>query len=195
MIARCAGRRAQLFGGCSPHLRRRPAWPCTGRPVARDSASRTAGSEVDTSCAPCACGPVGKKSWQSQPYLPPGSSLPGTMCSYDALGRTIAVLLADGASHTTYVYQGNFTTVTDPAGNWKQYATDALGNPVMVLEPDPTQNPVVGPPTPAHVSSYQRAQRHSAHHLHLRSVQPFDAGEHAAQHGQRHENADADLYL
>jgi len=34
----------------------------------------------------------------------------------------------------------------DPAGNWKQYATDALGNLVMVLEPDPTQNPVVGPP-------------------------------------------------
>jgi hypothetical protein len=47
------------------------------------------------------------------------------------------VLLADGASHTSYVYQGNFTTITDPAGNWKQYASDALGNLVTVLEPDP----------------------------------------------------------
>ena len=38
---------------------------------------------------------------------------------------------------------------THPAGNWKQYASDALGNLVMVLEPDPTANPVPGPPTPS----------------------------------------------
>ena len=34
-------------------------------------------------------------------------------------------------------------------GNWKQYATDAFGNLVMVMEPDPTQHPVVGPPAPS----------------------------------------------
>jgi YD repeat-containing protein len=53
---------------------------------------------------------------------------------------------ADGASYTTYTYQGNFTTVVDPAGKWKQYASDAFGNLVTVLEPDPTANPVPGPP-------------------------------------------------
>jgi len=80
---------------------------------------------------------------------PANSAPPATTYTYDALGLTINVLLADGASHTTYTYQGNFTTVTDPAGNWKQYASDAFGNLVMVLEPDPTANPVPGPPTPS----------------------------------------------
>ena len=100
-------------------------------------------SEVDTTYAPCACSPVGKMYQQSQPYAPPNSSPPGTTYTYDALGRTTKVLLADGASHTTYTYQGNFTTVVDPAGKWKQYANDALGNLVTVLEPDPTANPRV----------------------------------------------------
>ena len=106
-------------------------------------------SEVDTLYAPCACSPLGKMYQQTQPYAPPNSSPPATTYTYDALGRTVSVLLPDGASQTTYAYQGNFTTVTDPAGNWKQYATDALGNLVMVLEPDPTHSPVVGPPTPS----------------------------------------------
>jgi hypothetical protein len=35
-------------------------------------------SEVDTTYAPCACGPIGKMSWQSQPYSPPNASPPGT---------------------------------------------------------------------------------------------------------------------
>jgi YD repeat-containing protein len=86
---------------------------------------------------------------QSQPYLPPNSAPPATTYTYDPLGRTVNVLLADGASHTTYVYQGNFTTIADPAGNWKQYASDAFGNLVMVLEPDPTVSPLAGPPTPS----------------------------------------------
>ena len=94
-------------------------------------------SEVDTFYQPCACSPVGKMYQQSQPYLPPNSAPPATTYTYDPLGRTVNVLLADGASHTTYVYQGNFTTITDPAGNWKQYASGAFGNLVMVLEPDP----------------------------------------------------------
>jgi hypothetical protein len=77
-------------------------------------------SEVDTHYQPCACSPVGKMYQQSQPYLPPNSAPPATTYTYDPLGRTVNVLLADGASHTTYVYQGNFTTIADPAGNWKQ---------------------------------------------------------------------------
>src|ERR1017187_2230483 len=56
------------------------------------------------------------------------------------------VPLAEDTSQTTYTYQGNSSTVTDPAGKWKQYANDALGNLATVLEPDPTANPVPGPP-------------------------------------------------
>ena len=62
------------------------------------------------------------------------------------------MLLADGASYTQYVYQGNFTTVIDPASKSKQYASDALGNLVTVLEPDPMANPVPGrPPHRRHI--------------------------------------------
>jgi RHS repeat-associated protein len=115
--------------------------------------SSTMLSEVDTSYAPCACSPLGKMSQQSQPYLPPNSAPPGTTYSYDALGRTVKVLLADGASYTTYTYQGNFTTITDPAGNWKQYANDTFGNLVTVLEPDPLANPLLTTP-PANPPAY-----------------------------------------
>ena len=108
----------------------------------------TAVSEVDTVYAPCACSPVGKMYMQTQPYLPPNSAPPATTYSYDALGRTAKVLLADGASNTQYTYQGNVTTVTDPAGNWKQYFNDAFGNLVTVIEPDPTANPVKSPQNP-----------------------------------------------
>ena len=34
---------------------------------------------------------------------------------------------ADG-SVTSYLYQGNCTTITDPAGKWKTYTSDAMGN-------------------------------------------------------------------
>jgi YD repeat-containing protein len=112
----------------------------------QSGAGSTVISEVDTAYAPCACSPLGKMYQKSQPYAPPSSAPPATVYTYDALGRTVKVLLADGASYTTYTYQGNSTTVTDPAGNWKQYANDAFGNLVTVLEPDPTANPVPGPP-------------------------------------------------
>ena len=35
------------------------------------------------------------------------------------------------------MYRGNTVTVTDPAGNWKKFTTDALGNLVQVNEPNP----------------------------------------------------------
>ena len=43
-----------------------------------------------------------------------------TTYSYDSIGRTTSVVAPDGASKTTYVYQGNTVTVTDPAGAWKR---------------------------------------------------------------------------
>lgn len=97
-------------------------------------------SEVDTIYAPCACSPLGKMSQQSQPY-PGTGTVVYTTYAYDALGRTKTVTLPDGASQTAYTYQGNATTVTDPVGKWKQYASDAFGNLVTVIEPDPKYNP------------------------------------------------------
>ena len=47
----------------------------------------------------------------------------------------------DGASSTTYAYAGNQTTVTDPAGNWKQMTNDVQGNLLSVVEPDPGSLP------------------------------------------------------
>src|SRR5271157_936687 len=43
---------------------------------------------------------------------------------------------ADG-SVTSYLYQGNCTTITDPAGKWKAYTSDAMGNLILVSEPAP----------------------------------------------------------
>ena len=43
----------------------------------------------------------------------------------------------DGAGTGTYTYQGCATTVTDPAGKWKKFTTDAMGNLVQVTEPNP----------------------------------------------------------
>jgi YD repeat-containing protein len=52
------------------------------------------------------------------------------------LGRTLTQTAAD-ASPTSYVYLGNTVKVTDPAGNWKRYTSDTLGNLVKVEEPNP----------------------------------------------------------
>ena len=75
-------------------------------------------------------------SQQSQPYAPGGSDA-WTVYHYDASGRTIAVVLPDGST-TTYGYGGNQVYVNDPAGNWKVFNMDALGNLAVVGEPDPT---------------------------------------------------------
>jgi RHS repeat-associated protein len=103
-------------------------------------------SEVDTTYGPCACSPLGKMTQQSEPYAPATDTPVYTVYTYDALGRTLTVTLPDGSA-TNYVYQGNVTTVTDPAGKWKQYYRDAFGNLVTVVEPDPASNPA--PPVPS----------------------------------------------
>jgi len=104
-------------------------------------------SEVDITYLPCACSPMGKKSAQHGPYL--GSGGPSVAYLFDdALGRTTSTTAADG-SVTNYAYQGNFTSMIDPAGNWKQFASDAFGNLTAVIEPDPNANPLVtSPPSP-----------------------------------------------
>ena len=77
----------------------------------------------------------------SQPYPSGSSASAWTTWSYDGLGRTVSVKQPDGASTTTYAYSGTQTTVTDPAGKWKQYTKDVLGNLTMVVEPDPNNQP------------------------------------------------------
>jgi RHS repeat-associated protein len=92
-------------------------------------------SEVDTQYGVCACSPLGKISQVSQPYVPNGTKV-WTTYTYDGSGRTLAATAADG-SVTRYLYQGNNTTVTDPAQKWKTYTTDAFGNLTLVTEPRP----------------------------------------------------------
>jgi RHS repeat-associated protein len=93
-------------------------------------------SIVDARYAPCGCSPLGKLSQQSQPYAPGGSDA-WTVYHYDASGRTTSTVLPDG-SITSYQYQGNVVTVTDPAGKWKTFTMDALGNLTSAVESDPS---------------------------------------------------------
>jgi RHS repeat-associated protein len=94
------------------------------------------GSIVSTFYDPCGCSPLGKVSKVSQPYAPNGTVY-WTTYTYDASGRTTKVALPDGSA-TTYSYQGNTVTVTDPAGKTKTFTMDAFGNLTKVVETDPT---------------------------------------------------------
>ena len=94
-------------------------------------------STVDTQYAPCACSPLGKMSAVSEPYAP-NATVYWTRYTYDGAGRTVRVTAADGNSATTYSYQGNSTTVTDPASKWKTSTVDAYGNVIQVTEPNPS---------------------------------------------------------
>ena len=90
-------------------------------------------STIETEYDSCACSPLGKMKRVSKPYAPGGTKY-WTTYTYDGLGRTVSVQAADGAT-TTYLYYGNTTTITDPAGKWKKYVTDAMGNLIQVIEP------------------------------------------------------------
>jgi YD repeat-containing protein len=140
VLARLCGRRqleCRSAEGCAINR-------CVGVSTTMDGLGRTTKTEtgynnttlstVDTQYVPCGCSPLGKIGRQSQPYAP-GQTEYWTIYTYDGLGRTTSVLAPDGASTTTYQYAGNTVTVTDPAGKWKQFTMDALGNLTGVLEP------------------------------------------------------------
>jgi len=103
--------------------------------------SSTTVSAVDTVYLPCGCSPLGKMTKTSQPYAPGGTQY-WTINAYDGSGRTVSTLAPDGSSATTYLYQGNTVTVTDPAGKWKKFTMDTFGNLISVVEPDPTYTTV-----------------------------------------------------
>ena len=79
---------------------------------------------------------------QAMPHVPGGQPV-YTTYTYDAIGRTLTTVAPDGASTTSYAYQGNQVQVIDPAGKWKLFAMDTFGNLSQVTEPNPTS---AGPP-------------------------------------------------
>jgi RHS repeat-associated protein len=93
-------------------------------------------SIAETEYDSCACSPLGKVKRTSLPYAP-GGTVYWTTYTYDCLGRTLSVAQPGNSGTTTYVYEGNMVTVTDPAGKWKKYTSDALGNLTQVTELDP----------------------------------------------------------
>ena len=93
-------------------------------------------STVDTQYVPCGCSPLGKVGQVSQPYAP-GGTVYWTVYHYDGLGRTTSSVAPDGST-TSYSYSGNQVKVTDPAGKYKTFIMNGVGNLVQVWEPDPT---------------------------------------------------------
>jgi RHS repeat-associated protein len=100
---------------------------------AGDAAGTKSITETQYASVPGA--PLGKVSRQSNAYAPGGTAV-WTTYAYDALGRTLSVTPPDNSA-TTYQYQGNTVTTTDPASRWKLYTMDAFGNLTQVQEPNP----------------------------------------------------------
>ena len=102
-------------------------------------------SHTATQYGPCACSPLGKATYVSLPYaIASGvvtasdgtSNIGWNAYVYDGVGRTLKQTAPD-TSATNYLYIGNTVKVTDAAGNWKRYTSDALGNLIKVEEPNP----------------------------------------------------------
>ena len=105
-------------------------------------------SQAESVYGPCACSPMLKLMQQAVPHAVGGTPA-YTTYGYDGIGRTLSVVAPDGASTTTYSYQGNTVTTTDAAGKWKKFTMDALGHLTQVTEPDPAN-----PTTSTYVTTY-----------------------------------------
>jgi YD repeat-containing protein len=95
---------------------------CLGRTTKAEAGTIVSGTsttltQTDTVYDSCGCSPLGKLKQTSLPHAP-GAGAVWTTYTYDGIGRTLSMQLPDGASTTTYSYQGNTVTVTDPAGAW-----------------------------------------------------------------------------
>ena len=84
----------------------------------------------------CGCSPLGKMKRVSRPYAP-GGTVYWTTYNYDSQGRVLTVVAPNSSGTTTYLYEGNTTKVTSPAGKWKKHEVDAAGNLIKVTEPNP----------------------------------------------------------
>ena len=107
--------------------------------------SGTTLTQAETTYDSCGCSPLGKLKTQAVPhaYGTSTSTTAITTYTYDGIGRTLSKAVVGAGSTpdtqgtTTYSYQGNTVTVTDPAGKWKTFTTDGYGNLVQVTEPNP----------------------------------------------------------
>ena len=93
-------------------------------------------STVETEYDSCGCSPLGKMKRVSRPYAP-GGTVYWTTYNYDSQGRVLTVVAPNSSGTTTYLYEGNTTKVTSPAGKWKRHEVDAAGNLIKVTEPNP----------------------------------------------------------
>ena len=96
-------------------------------------------TQAESTYGSCGCSPLGKLISQAVPHAYGTSATATTTYAYDGIGRTVskAVVGSDTQGTTAYSYQGNTVTVTDPAGKWKKFTTDAYGNLIQVNEPNP----------------------------------------------------------
>ncbi len=99
-------------------------------------------SQAESIYGPCGCSPLGKLVETAMPHVA-GTSISTTAATtygYDGVGRTLskAMVGSETQGTTTYSYQGNTVTVTDPAGKWKTFTTDGYGNLAQVTEPNPS---------------------------------------------------------
>lgn len=62
-----------------------------------------------------------------------------TETTFDALGRGLKVILADGST-ATRSYSLNSMTTTDPVGNQRKFLSDGLNRLSVTYEPDPTNS-------------------------------------------------------
>src|ERR1039457_4317539 len=105
--------------------------------------TNTAVSQVDTEYAACACSPLGKVRRVSMPHAGGTAASAWTTYTYDGSGRTLTVTAPDGSvTRTEYLatyggLAGNYVRVTDAAGKWKIQLTDAMGQLIWVIEPNP----------------------------------------------------------
>ena len=103
--------------------------------VVRNDSAGNLVSQTQTKYTPASCAPFGMATQVSQPYGLNGTPV-FTTTTYDGAGQRLTTTLVDG-SVTSVSHNGNSTTVTDAALNWKTTTTDVFGNVTSVVEPDP----------------------------------------------------------
>ncbi len=103
--------------------------------VVRKDSAGTAVSRVDTTYTATSGAPLGMATTVTRPYLPPATSS-NLVSAFDGSGNILSKTLPD-TSVTSYSYNGNSVTVTDPAGHYKTVTSNTFGNIIQVVEPNP----------------------------------------------------------